>query len=255
MIYIKIYLDKDENGVDMLVFDSVKHDDKEAFFTVAGEKEPFLFDDEPIPCFENKTKVVGVKQVAISPEAKELFLEMLTDEGLCKYAMHFPDFELCGCHYGQYGWESGMFSFVPDDIENGGTKRTLRRGESFTGNHGGAKSALEYMTPCDNEALKKLDLTEPADETPLLDAYYAAMRARGEEPACDEDTICKTPFRYLTEAQKDIIRGDYRRMVNSYNSQEWHDHGEFLDDKIMVELIRKYFKFGKEIDIITGIHS
>ena len=96
MIYIKIYLDKDENGEDMLVFDSVKHDDKKAFFTVAGEKEPFLFDDEPIPHFENKTKVVGIEQVAISPEAKELFIEMLNDKDLCKYNMHFVDFELYG---------------------------------------------------------------------------------------------------------------------------------------------------------------
>ena len=38
MIYIKIYLDKDENGEDMLVFDSAKKDDRNHFFTVAGEK-------------------------------------------------------------------------------------------------------------------------------------------------------------------------------------------------------------------------
>ena len=38
MIYIKIYLDKDENGEDMLVFDSAKEDSEYDCFTVAGEK-------------------------------------------------------------------------------------------------------------------------------------------------------------------------------------------------------------------------
>ena len=252
MIYIKIYLDQDENGEDMLVFDSAKHDDKKAFFTVASEKEPFLFDDKPIPHFENKTKVVGIEQVAISPEAKELFTEMLNDNGLCKYAMHFPDFELYGCQYGQYGWESGAFSFVPNDIKSGDTVRTLRRGEHFTAKFGNAEDAFEHMIICDNETLKNLTLDEPADETALLDRYYAEMRAKGNEPACDADTICKTPFKYLTDAQKNVIKEDYRRMVNRYDSQEWHDHGDFLDDKIMGELISKYFKSTKEIYDIIG---
>jgi hypothetical protein len=49
----------------------------------------------------------------------------------------------------------------------------------------------------------------------------------------------------MTEAQKDVIRADYRRMINSYDSQEWHDHGDFLDDKIEAEIIQKYL-------ILTG---
>ena len=40
MIYIKIYVDKDENGEDMLVFDSVKQDvPGYHYFTVAGKKK------------------------------------------------------------------------------------------------------------------------------------------------------------------------------------------------------------------------
>ena len=101
---------------------------------------------------------------------------------------------------------------------------------------------LEYMTPCENEMLKGLDITEPIDETVPLDAYYGAMRARGEEPACDEDTIRKTPLRYLTEAQKEVIRAEYKKMINRYDSQEWHYNGDFLDDKIKGELIEKYHK-------------
>jgi hypothetical protein len=180
---------------------------------------------------------------------------MLNDNGLCKYNMHFVDFELCGYSLGQYGWNTGIFSFTPNDIKSGDTVRTLRRGEHFTAKFGNAEDAFEYMIICDNEALKNLALDEPADETELLDRYYAEMRAKYGEPACDADTICKTPFKYLTEAQKNVIREDYRRMVNSYDSQDWHDHGDFLDDKIMGELISKYFKSGKEIDIITGRRS
>jgi hypothetical protein len=257
MIYIKIYLDQDENGEDMLVFDSVKHDDEKnrLFFHVAGEKEKTYSSGRTRTWFDYDTKVIGVEQVAISPEAKELFIEMLNDNDLCKYNMHFVDFELCGYSLGQYGWNTGIFSFTPNDIKSGDTVRTLRRGEHFTAKFGNAEDAFEYMIICDNEALKNLALDEPADETELLDRYYAEMRAKYGEPACDADTICKTPFKYLTEAQKNVIREDYRRMVNSYDSQDWHDHGDFLDDKIMGELISKYFKSGKEIDIITGRRS
>ena len=257
MIYIKIYLDQDENGEDMLVFDSVKHDDEKnrLFFHVAGEKEKTYSSGRTRTWFDYDTKVIGVEQVAISPEAKELFIEMLNDKDLCKYNMYFSDFELRGYSLGQYGWDTGIFAFTPNDIKNGGTIRTLRRGEHFTAKFGNAEDAFEYMIICDNEALKNLALDEPADETELLDRYYAEMRAKYGEPACDADTICKTPFKYLTDAQKNVIREDYRRMVNSYDSQDWHDHGDFLDDKIMGELISKYFKSGKEIDIITGRRS
>ena len=252
MIYIKIYLDKDENGEDMLVFDSVKHDDKKAFFTVAGEKEKFSYLSQDFPWFDYKTKVIGVEQVAISPEAKELFLEMLNDESVCKHDLYSPHFDIRGYRQGQYGWDTGMFAFVPDNIANGGTKRTLRRGENFTRSYGDEKNAFEYMVTCDNEVLKNLALDEPADETSLLDAYYAAKTAKGEELACDADTICKTPFRYLTEAQKELIKNDYRRMVDCYDAQEWHDNGEFLDDKIMSELAMKYFKSIGALNIIIG---
>ena len=257
MIYIKIYLDQDENGEDMLVFDSVKHDDEKnrLFFHVAGEKEKTYSSGRTRTWFDYDTKVIGVEKVAISPEAKELFIEMLNDKDLCKYNMYFSDFELRGYSLGQYGWNTGIFSFTPNDIKSGDTVRTLRRGEHFTAKFGTAEDAFEYMIICDNEALKNLALDEPADETELLDRYYAEMRAKYGEPACDADTICKTPFKYLTEAQKNVIREDYRRMVNSYDSQDWHDHGDFLDDKIMGELISKYFKSGKEIDIITGRRS
>lgn len=249
MIYIKIYLDKDENGDDMLVFDSAKHDDEKAFFTVAGEKEPFLFYDEPIPHFENSTKVIGVEQVAISPEAKELFTEMLNDESTHKKMPygHSSDFAMLGCYNTEYGWDSGKFAYHPQEIQNGDTRKTLRRTDRFTVEYVFSQEPLDYMMPCLNEMLKSLDLTAPADEKPLLDAYYSEMRARGEELGCDVDTIHKTPLRYLTEEQKEVIRAEYRRMVAAYDSQEWnesrdYDHAAMLEAKIGEAIIKKYGK-------------
>jgi hypothetical protein len=248
MIYIKIYLDKDENGEDMLVFDSAKKDDRNHFFTVAGEKtRKRLFTKETYIYFICETKVIGVKQVAISPEAKEFFLSLLADESTHEKKPYgcIGDFTMRGCYDTQYGWNSGEFAYCPPETQNGNTKKILRRGDHFTVDCVFSKKPLEYMTLCPNEILKILDLAEPADEKPLLDAYYMEMRARGEELATDIDTIRKTPLDYMTEAQKDVIRRDYRSQLNRYDAQEWHDNGDFLDDKIESEIIQKYL-------ILTG---
>ncbi len=245
MIYIKIYLDKDENGEDMLVFDSAK-EDSNYIFTVAGKKEYRDFNGDRHVRADYHTKVNGVEKVAISPEAKSLFIEMLNDKNVCiREYSSFRDFEFVGYSRGQYGWDSGSFAYFPSNIKNGDTKRTLRRGESFTVGCAD-KSALEYMTPGDNEMLQSLDL--PADETPLLDAYYAKMRARGEELGCDVDTIRKTPLRYLTEAQREVIRAEYRGLASSYDKQEWnesrdYDHTAMFEDQIRSAIMQKYGKF------------
>ena len=243
MIYIKIYYDKDENGEDMLVFDSAKEDSKYVF-TVAGKKQlgyynPIVF----------QTEVNGVEKVAISPEAKALFIEMLNDENVCIRKYSFQDFKFSGYCWGQHGLDSGSFAYFPPNIKSGDTKRILHRGKSFSKGYADI-SAFEYMTPCDNEMLKSLDLTAPADEKPLLDAYYAEMRARGEELGCDVETIRKTPIRYLTEAQREVIREDYRRMAESYDSQQWnesrdYDHAALIEDKINDAIMEKYWKFIK----------
>ena len=243
MIYIKIYTDKDENGEDILVFDSAKNDNKHDFFTVAGEKRiKRLFKDEYYSRFDDMTEIIGVEGVVISPEARALFLELINDNSLCHKEQYCYDFEFRGCSQGQYGWDSGSFAFCPNDIENGNTKRILRRGDKFAINYGNAKGALEYMSVCDNEMIKNLDISESVDKNTIYEAYYTEARARGEELGCDVDTIRKTPIQYLTEEQKNVIREDYRRRVNAYDSQEWHDNGDFLDDKIRSELLEKYLK-------------
>ncbi len=252
MIYIKIYLDKDENGEDMLVFDSVKKDTPDYhYFTVAGEKKRRSFaSDDYYTHFEKKTKVIGVAQAAISPEAKEFFLSLLNDESTHEKMPYgiSGDFAMQGCYDTECGWDSGNFAYCPPKIKNGDTRKILRRGDRFTVECVFSQRPLDYMTPCFNETLKSLDLTAPLDEKPLLDAYYAEMRKRGDEIGCDVDTIHKTPLRYLTEEQKEVIRAEYRRMVAAYDSQEWnesrdYDHAAMLEDKIRETIIKKYGKF------------
>ena len=238
MIYIKIYLDKDENGEDILVFDSVKQNLPDYHsFTVAGKKHmtfPLEYDH-----FVKMTSVIGVDQVAISPEAKEFFLSLLNDESTHE--------EMPYGQRGDFALDSGKFAYCPPEIKNGDTRKILRRTDRFTVECIFSQESLDYMTRCLNETLKSLDLTAPADEKPLLDAYYAEMRARGEELGCDVDTIRKTPLRYLTEAQKEVIRAEYRGLASGYDKQEWnerrdYDHAAMLEDKISEVIIKKYGK-------------
>ena len=244
MIYVKIYVDKDENGEDMLVFDSATVEDNTTYFTVAGKKKRVAFDGENYIFFQKETRVIDVENVAISAEAKELFSSMLNDKSVCEQTAYGikGDFTVRGCYWGQYGWDGGEFAYCPPEIRNGITAKMLRKGEHFTVTCVFSAKPLEYMTPCDNEMLKSLDISEPIDETVILDAYYGAMRAEGKELSCDVDTIRKTDVRYLTEEQKEVIRSEYRSMMNRYDAQEWHYNGELLDDKIREELIRKYHK-------------
>jgi len=238
MIYIKIYLDKDENGEDILVFDSVKQNLPDYhFFTVAGKKHmtfPLEYDH-----FVKMTSVIGVDQVAISPEAKEFFLSLLKDESTHE--------EMPYGQRGDFAMDSGRFAYCPPEIKNGDTRKILRRTDRFTVECIFSQDPLDYMTRCLNETLKSLDLTAPADEKPLLGAYYAEMRATGEELGCDVDTIRKTPLRYLTEAQKEVIRAEYRGLASRYDKQEWnerrdYDHAAMLEDKISEVIIKKYGK-------------
>lgn len=58
MIYAKIYLDKSENGTDLLVFESTKT--KSIYCQISWH-----------------ISIVGAKYIAISPEAKSLFRQGL----------------------------------------------------------------------------------------------------------------------------------------------------------------------------------
>ena len=252
MIYIKIYLDKNENGEDMLVFDSAKEDSGTRFIAACAHAQERIKQlGSVLKC---ETKVYGVEGVAISKEAKAFFLELLDDKSAyhkTPFSWRTADITMNGCHAEQNGWNGGEFGFLPPNPELGTTRKTLYRGDHFTVSTVFSTAPLEYMTPGDNELIKALDITAPVDEAVLLDPYYSALYAK-EPPAADAETIRKTPLRYLTEVQKEVIRNDYRAMTASYTDRQWYEQGDFLRDEIMGALVVKYLKFNGDLEKIIG---
>lgn len=222
MLRGKIYLDKDNEGGNMLVFVHLVEE----------------YD------------VGAVDYIAISPEAKALFLQMLSGS-LRQPKLYFGDFEF----QGDDGWEHGWFYFEGEASENGLKTRTLSEGEEFSVKvkNGYRKKILDYMIPSDNEFLKALDLTASVDENTLWQIYYNAMRERGEEPDCDTETIKKTPPDFLTDAQKEFIKRDYRSRCDEFDTYSLHNNEEAIDDLIVRELMKIYSKNGAVIEQIAGI--
>ena len=218
MLYGKIYFDVID-GQETIVFTSLSSDE------------------------EYRAK--DVDRIAISPEARELLLSCFNAPEM-KPVPFFGDFEFIGGN----GREHGSFFFKPTTEENGLMHRMLRKGDPFVVicRCGHSRNVIHYMIPCDNAYLKELNLLTSVDEDTLWERHFAAMRARGEEPGCDADTIKRTPTEFLTEAQKDIIRKDYRYRCDGYSSQEWHIHGDFLEDKIIGEITVAYCKGRADIE-------
>ena len=227
MLYGKIYLDT-VDGREAIVFNSLKVD--------VGQKYEAEY----------------VDNIAICQEARELLsMRLKHDHPKLKVERFFGDFELTGGS----DWEHGSFHFKPETEENGVLIRTLREDDVLVLSlkHGIKLDGIDYMIPCDNDYLKTLDLHDSIDPAMLWERHFAAMVERGEEPATDTETIKKTPAKYLTAAQKSIIKQHYRHRLDSYDSQEWHDHGDFLLEKILGEITTCYRKSWREIKSICGI--
>lgn len=64
------------------------------------------------------------------------------------------------------------------------------------------------------------------------------------------EAISKTPFALLTEAQKQKIKTEYRGDCDYFDSQEWHDNGDFLYDKIISGLASRFHKTFSKIETI-----
>lgn len=217
MLYGKIYLDKDKDGHDMLVFVSLTGDGI------------------------NECRACMVDYIAISPEAKEALLARLErDDPRLKLDRIFGDFELNG----DDGGERGCFSFKATHAENGQKYRMLREGDvlSLSLKNGSRREVLDYMIPCDNAYLKALDLTASVDENTLWERHFTAMRLRGEQLGCDAEDIKKTPSAFMTDAQKETVRQAYRTECAWYSEQEWHVHGDYLEDRIVRELMVRFLK-------------
>ena len=226
MLYAKIYLDKDKDGQDMLVFTSLSAKGIEA------------------------NRACMVDYIAISPEAKAYFLTRLgrADRVMSRYS---GDFELFG---EDDSWEHGYFHFVSHDEKNGLQYRTLRDDAPLLVRltNGCRRAVLDYMIPCENEQLKTLDLAQEIDEGTLWQRHFTAMRERGEEPACDVETVAKTPTAFLTEAQREVIRRDYRARCEEVGEYHLCRNTEAALDLIIGELMKRYKKNGAEIARILG---
>ncbi len=226
MLYGKIYIDKDGEGREMLVFVALAVDAKDAFTACQADF------------------------TAISPEAKNALLTRLNSPNR-RLSRYFGDFELFGDDEGEHG----VFRFKESSIENGQRIRILCEEDTFSIKllHGCRRSVLEYMIPCDNDFLKSMDLREGIDENTLWERYYSAMKERGETPACDEQTIKKTPPSFLTEAQKEVIRKDYRTRYEAFGEYHCLHSGEAVDELVTSELIKIYSKSWQAIWEICGI--
>ena len=117
------------------------------------------------------------------------------------------------------------------------------------------------MIEADNEFLKMLDLSGPFDVNILYKRnfekqkeYYEQKRREEGEPACDAATIRATPTAFLTDAQRETVKKSYRAWLNRYDSQEWHDNGDFLyAERILPALSEEFNKSFAEIERICEV--
>ena len=228
MLYGKIYLDKDADGQEMLAFAALAATGAEA------------------------SRALSVDHIAISPEARTALLARINrdDRIASRYS---GDFELYG---DDDSWEHGSFRFVAHSEAEGVRYRALRDSDPFLLmlSRGGCRRAvLDYMIPCDNETLKHLDLAERIDEARLWERYFAAMRERGEEPACDTDTIRRTPTAFLTDAQREVIRREFGERCEEFGDYHMYKNTEEATDLIVGELMKLYMKSGPDISAILGL--
>ena len=229
MLYGKIYLDTID-GREALIFASL---------IVPSDEAP---------------RAECVDYIAISPEAREVFAARLRrDCPTLKLERYRGDLEL----YRGAEWEHGYFSFKEENSKDGIKTRALFEKDplSLCVAHGSFREALGYMVPCDNEALKAMDLREHIDENALWSTYFTEKRARGEELGCDPATIKRTPLAFFTEEQKATVKADYHHHCGRYDSQEWHYHGDFIEDKIVDELMVTYGKSDAAIRALCRIHN
>jgi len=187
---------------------------------------------------------------AISPEAKSALLAKLNSPDR-RMDHYFGDFEL----FGDDGGAHGVFRFKDKERENGQRRRAVALDEPISIRliRGCRRSVLEYMIPCGNDFLKSLELGDSIDENTLWERYYSAMKARGETPACDTETIKKTPPLFLTEEQKEVIRKDYFSRREDFGEYHYVHNGEAVDEFITSELMKIYSKNWQAICEICGI--
>lgn len=169
MIYAKIYLDRDADGTEVLVFDCAKEpvdgvlERAGRFFSADAGEERVLV----------RNTVYGFSHVAISPEAKEAFHARLSEWGSYEREYEFGEFFI--------NFFDDYFSYMPREIidvltgehegvptkEECETERRLRADEGYSydmSNGHPFTECLDDMTEMDNGLLKTLALPYIAKE-------------------------------------------------------------------------------------------
>lgn len=258
MVFAKIYLDKDSDGCKVLVFDSVKQG-VDCYITIAGNKKSGS--DRYYPVL--RTKIFGFENIAISPEARALFISRLEDSGAYGTSAFMGDFEISLK-------DGGYFAFMPTAIkkavdkrgaipksEDANTERRLRADERFVFCTQGTRphtDRLYKMIEADNEFLKALDISSPADSDTLYKMYFEKKRACEGEPPCDAETIQETPAKYLTDGQKTAVQKQYQSLCADYDDTEWYRNGDYIYSEIIIpKLMKEYGKSFAEIEDIIKI--
>ena len=263
MICAIIYLETDADGTPVLVFDAIKDETKATSFEFekAGRKESYGGDSfYLVP----RHRILHLSGVAISPEAKAHFRARLEDKASYDENYHTGEIAIPGVRE--------AFAYIPDQLISAfrnrvkladlptpaecGTVRRLRADERFTVCGTPRIKWLDEMIEADNEYLRTLDLVTPIDENILYKMYYEKKRREEGEPPTDRDTIRSTPAAFLTEAQREVIRADYRARCGGYSAQEWnetrdYDHGEYLFREVIVPALAQ--EYNKHFAEIAGI--
>ena len=190
------------------------------------------------------TTVYGVESVAISPEARALLGARFADRSSYEPKRF----------WGNLGLTEDQFLFMHCAKPGTTPRLVLATDKPFTVSidRGWSPSALAYMTTADNDLLKTLSLDTPVPRRPLLDAYYNAKRAVGEECGTDELTVRATPADYLTAEQAAAVRQCYTDACNSYSEHEWHYHGELIRSDILNGLSKRFRKTQAELERILA---
>ena len=168
MIYGKIYLDEDENGAALLVFEAAKREDRNEIYLSHAknvyDKSGRLRFSSPLTC------IYGAPLVAIGHRAKAVLAARLADASSYDLSREGGDLEFRGRHDDDSGFKYGMFAFRPDECGDGRTKRVLGAEEHFTvlNNVEFSPEIIEDMIPFADAYLKQLVLDAPVHKASLF---------------------------------------------------------------------------------------
>ena len=159
MIYAKIYLDKNEKGEEMIVFDATSERNIHcqpagSYVNARGHK-----------IFNERTSITPTTSILASQEALDAFKNKIS-YGNDKFRLrkYEGDFKLYRTSAGFGSENSSVFEFAPDKLNS--IKKTLRLDDELTicAEDGYDTSVLNQISIAENEFVRNLDITKPVPE-------------------------------------------------------------------------------------------